>query len=594
MDDEAVDQSSVGTSSQSKKRKIDEKITIINDPIWGPIELDPLCMKIINTPQFQRLRNIKQLGGCSFVYPGACHSRFEHSIGTAHLARIMGEELQKKHTNKTITDQEILCLEVAGLCHDLGHGPFSHLFDQQFQNKCKDKKWTHEDLSIRMLDKVFETLNRSVDLKELIGNKGEKLIKDLIEPSRALRKEKPFLYEIISNEENKIDVDKWDYFSRDCHMLGLHHNFQCQRSIKLSRIVDNHISFPKSEYFNLFDMFYTRFTLHRRAYQHPVAKAVEMMIADAFLKADKYLTFLPVRNPGGGAGQKRLSESMDCMDTYQGVTDDVLQQIRRLELDTDKKSDKHKDVKAAQDIIDRIYCRDLYKLIGEKRVKWDPESIKALNIADKLKAFADSLKQPEMTIGRIKNDITEILKSNPIPAIKSEIENIATKLTTHVDSLKQSATETVSLKGDVDEILKTYQVPKSKDGSLKNYIAEKLKELKPSENFEIEVVEFTYGSGRKNPMEKVKFHKKNVQPDHSQQNTSHGSTDQYESVDSKDMDEKKSDMIPTIFEQIYVRLYWKGQEKESKLKEELEKTFIDIKEFECGVRRMYKGKLVNI
>lgn len=69
---------------------------------------------------------------------------------------------------------------------------------------------------------------------------------------------------------------------------------------------------------------------------------------------------------------------MDCMDTYQGVTDDVLQQIRRLELDTDKTTDKHKDVKAAQDIIDRIYCRDLYKLIGEKRVKWDPESIKTL------------------------------------------------------------------------------------------------------------------------------------------------------------------------------------------------------------------------
>lgn len=66
------------------------------------------------------------------------------------------------------------------------------------------------------------------------------------------------------------------------------------------------------------------------------------------------------------------------MDAYQWMTDDVLQQIRRLELDTDTTTDKHKDVKAAQDIIDRIYCRDLYKLIGEKRVKWDPESIKTL------------------------------------------------------------------------------------------------------------------------------------------------------------------------------------------------------------------------
>lgn len=69
---------------------------------------------------------------------------------------------------------------------------------------------------------------------------------------------------------------------------------------------------------------------------------------------------------------------MECMDAYQWVTDDVLQQIRRLELDTDENSVRRMDVEAAQNIIDRIYRRDLYKLIGEKRVKWDTESIKAL------------------------------------------------------------------------------------------------------------------------------------------------------------------------------------------------------------------------
>lgn len=227
---------------------------IINDPIWGPIKLHPLCVKIIDTPQFQRLRHIKQLGGCSFVYPGACHSRFEHSIGTAHLARMIGEELQKKHADK-ITNEEILCLEVAGLCHDLGHGPFSHVFDQQFQAKCKDiKKWTHEDLSQKMLKEIFDTLSqRGVNKEErkIILYKRE-FIQELIKPPKDLQKEKPYLYEIISNEVNRIDVDKWDYFSRDCHMLGLHHNFQCQRSIKLARIVENHISFPKSASFNFF------------------------------------------------------------------------------------------------------------------------------------------------------------------------------------------------------------------------------------------------------------------------------------------------------------------------------------------------------
>ena len=120
------------------------------------------------------------------------------------------------------------------------------------------------------------------------------------------------ILQIIANDLNSIDVDKWDYFSRDCHMLGLQHNFQCERTIKLAKVVEHdgkwHICFPKSvffsfydtgywifawrsifscyvsylktktlalncnislkEWFNLFDMYYTRFTLHRRAYQH--------------------------------------------------------------------------------------------------------------------------------------------------------------------------------------------------------------------------------------------------------------------------------------------------------------------------------------
>ncbi|XP_065928562.1 deoxynucleoside triphosphate triphosphohydrolase SAMHD1-like [Magallana gigas] len=382
-------------SSQSKKRKIDEKITIINDPIWGPIELHPLCIKIIDTPQFQRLRHIKQLGGCSFVYPGACHSRFEHSIGTSHLARMMGEELQKKHSDKIITNEEILCLEVAGLCHDLGHGPFSHVFDQQFQAKC-NHSWTHEDLSIEMVDEIFKSIKLSKEEENDLGKDGEKYIKAFIKPPKDPKDrpiQKPFLYEIIANEENKIDVDKWDYFSRDCHMMGLHHNFQCKRSIKLARIVEDHISFPKSEYFNLFDMFYTRFTLHRRAYKHPVVKAVEMMIADAFFKADNNLTF--------PSGCQSLSKSTENMDAYQWVTDDVLQQIRRIELDLIEEN--YGNVKDSQHIIDRIYRRDLYKLIGEKRVKWVKESVK--NIAEKLTTLVNSLARSKTETATLKNTI---------------------------------------------------------------------------------------------------------------------------------------------------------------------------------------------
>lgn len=559
-------------SSQSKKRKIDEKITIINDPIWGPIELHPLCIKIIDTPQFQRLRHIKQLGGCSFVYPGACHSRFEHSIGTSHLARMMGEELQKKHSDKIITNEEILCLEVAGLCHDLGHGPFSHVFDQQFQAKC-NHSWTHEDLSIEMVDEIFKSIKLSKEEENDLGKDGEKYIKAFIKPPKDPKDrpiQKPFLYEIIANEENKIDVDKWDYFSRDCHMMGLHHNFQCKRSIKLARIVEDHISFPKSEYFNLFDMFYTRFTLHRRAYKHPVVKAVEMMIADAFFKADNNLTF--------PSGCQSLSKSTENMDAYQWVTDDVLQQIRRIELDLIEEN--YGNVKDSQHIIDRIYRRDLYKLIGEKRVKWVKESVK--NIAEKLTTLVNSLARSKTETATLKNTIDKKGKT------AGDMKN-----------LNDLEMETAKLNDAIDTILKTDQVPEAKtliqNGSLKDYIAKKLspKDV-PEALYEIEVVEFSYGSGRDNPMEKVKFHKKKA----SQQNTSTDQSTQYESVSSKDMDEKKSDMFPTTFEQIYVRLYWKGDCENTKQhperKKKLRDAFLAIKEYKCSEESKFKGELVDI
>lgn len=374
---------------------------IINDPIWGPIELHPLCIRIIDTPQFQRLRSIKQLGGCSFVYPGACHTRFEHSIGTSYLAKRLGQELQKKigaeqSDELEITDEEILCLEVAGLCHDLGHGPFSHLFDLQFFKKAKPgETWEHEDASIKMIQGIFEIIQQ-----DYVNDEEIKFIADLVkqtdETCTEKRETKPFLYEIIANDLNKIDVDKWDYFSRDCHMLGLHHNFQCERSIKLARVVkheDWHISFPKSDYHHMLDMFYSRFTIHRRACLHPVVKAVEMMITDALLEADKHLKFPPGVAPNQ---QKCLSQSIDDMNAYLCVTDNVLHQIKEF----GDSENQPEGIRKAQEIIKRIESRKLYKMIAEKRVIFGSSK-------DQM-AITTSMKKRLLTDGKVDSSSFEI------------------------------------------------------------------------------------------------------------------------------------------------------------------------------------------
>ncbi|XP_039460261.1 deoxynucleoside triphosphate triphosphohydrolase SAMHD1-like [Oreochromis aureus] len=130
---------------------------VFNDPIHGHIELHPLLVKIIDTPQFQRLRKIKQLGGGYYVFPGASHNRFEHSVGVGHLAGELVKALRAKQleeleqepstdSESLINDRDVLCVQIAGLCHDLGHGPFSHVFDGMFNPQAdpSGEKWEWE------------------------------------------------------------------------------------------------------------------------------------------------------------------------------------------------------------------------------------------------------------------------------------------------------------------------------------------------------------------------------------------------------------------------------------------------------------------
>nr|XP_020515366.1 deoxynucleoside triphosphate triphosphohydrolase SAMHD1-like [Labrus bergylta] len=219
-------------ASPSKKAKKPIITKVFNDSIHGSIELHPLLIKIIDTPQFQRLRFIKQLGGVYFVYPGASHNRFEHSIGVGYLAGKLAEALRSRQPELNITDRDVLCVQIAGLCHDLGHGPFSHLYDGLFlpkalEKKRKLKKWKHENGSCDMLDHLLKE-NNLKPVMEKYGLKPEDnitFIKEMIagplQESKERRQwtskrpeEKSFLYEIVSNKRNGVDVDKFDYLAR--------------------------------------------------------------------------------------------------------------------------------------------------------------------------------------------------------------------------------------------------------------------------------------------------------------------------------------------------------------------------------------------
>ncbi|XP_033728034.1 deoxynucleoside triphosphate triphosphohydrolase SAMHD1-like isoform X3 [Pecten maximus] len=346
-------------------QKKDPVSKVFTDPVHGQIELHPLCVKIIDTPEFQRMRFIRQLGPCLFLYHGASHSRFEHCIGVCHLAGKLVEAITARQEDK-VSDKKRLCVKIAGLCHDLGHGPFSHMFEKVVK-KGPNKKWKHEEASQKLIDRIYKHLKTEFkDLGDLEAEDVE-FIKELIHPSEELydkvknggdeqKKKDFFLYEIVANETYKVDVDKWDYFARDSLYLGVKNSFDHDRLIASARAcVDtdgvSHVTYRDKDVDNLYEMFHIRFTLHRKAYQHRLNKAVEMMIGDAMELADD------IRVMGDDEKPKMIHEAVDDMGAYIKLNDDVLHRI------AESSSER------ARTLVARIYTRDIYTYIGEKTIK---------------------------------------------------------------------------------------------------------------------------------------------------------------------------------------------------------------------------------
>ena len=175
----------------------------VSDPIHGLIEYDDKEEKIINSVIFQRLRGIKQLALASMVYPGAHHTRFEHSLGVMHLAGKVDKCLK-------LPDEKTKILRLAGLLHDIGHGPFSHIseqiiekhIDRNILNMYKAQN-VQELLSILLIEKNEE-------IKKILSADELEKVKALLQKQERRTLDK----DIISGP---IDVDKFDYLLRDSY-----------------------------------------------------------------------------------------------------------------------------------------------------------------------------------------------------------------------------------------------------------------------------------------------------------------------------------------------------------------------------------------
>lgn len=226
---------------------------IVNDPIHKSIKLDRLSCRIIDTPQYQRLRHLKQLGTSEYVFPSARHTRFEHSLGVAHLAERVCRNLRDNQPELGITDVDILCVKIAGLCHDLGHGPFSHVYDGVFIKMMypnglnpnldgkNGSKWRHEDGSVDMLNYLLKDNNINLLLYGISSLDKlfiEEIIRGTAETKRQGRApDKYYMYDIVNNTRSGLDVDKLDYFQRDMYYSNVTFAANFERFIELGRVI---------------------------------------------------------------------------------------------------------------------------------------------------------------------------------------------------------------------------------------------------------------------------------------------------------------------------------------------------------------------
>jgi uncharacterized protein len=243
------------------------KRKIINDPVYGFISIPgDFVFDLIEHPWFQRLRNIKQLGLTSFVYPGANHTRFQHGLGALHLMEMAISTLRNKGV--VISQEEEEAVYIAILLHDAGHGPFSHALEKSIISGI-----THEDLSLLLMRKLNEEFNGRLSLA--------------IEVFRGTYKRK-FLHELISGQ---MDMDRLDYLRRDCFFTGvIEGSVGSERIISMLNVVDDSLVVDEKGIYSLEKFLIARRLMYWQVYMHKTVIASESLLVN-ILKRAKELAF---------------------------------------------------------------------------------------------------------------------------------------------------------------------------------------------------------------------------------------------------------------------------------------------------------------
>jgi len=233
---------------------------VLRDPVHGYIHItSPVIWRLLDTPEFQRLRRIRQLGGVFQVYHTAEHSRFSHSLVVYEIVRRMTEEVPD--IGGSLSRQEKLVVLCAALLHDVGHGPYSHSFERL--SHC-----SHEQMTMRL---ILE----DTDIHTVLAEADPSLPAEVAAVIQGTCPN-PLLCDLISSQ---LDADRMDYLLRDAYETGTSYGtFDLERILRCLRVKNGRLCIKESGMHSVEDYIMARYHMYWQVYLHPVARAYEVML----------------------------------------------------------------------------------------------------------------------------------------------------------------------------------------------------------------------------------------------------------------------------------------------------------------------------
>jgi HD superfamily phosphohydrolase len=277
------------------------KQQVFKDPLYGYIHVDDeLIKRLIDSTPFQRLRRIRQLSGVQMVFHGAEHSRFSHSLGVYEIANRF---LTVPDVKKALNDREKLIFLTAALLHDIGHGAYSHAFEDIFDVH-------HEIIGANLITKNKE-------LRSILDMIDDQFAVDV---ASVIKKEKkfPLIEQLISSQ---LDVDRLDYLERDAYFTGAAYgHIDLDRLIRVMYIKNGQVVFKLSGIHAIENYLISRYHMYWQVYYHPVSRAYEVILEKIYMRVkDLLLSHFEFR--GDVEPLKNIIENPENLDNYLQIDD---------------------------------------------------------------------------------------------------------------------------------------------------------------------------------------------------------------------------------------------------------------------------------